>query len=154
MIPAIPRLGQIIGIAAAVVILGLSLALWKVSGERDSLKNWQESIVEVTSNAAGVKDKKGRPALLAPDQVAMQIGNLGLAVGDLKNSLAIKNLESERRAAELARQTRAAAEEQARFARLSAANDASIARLKALAQRPPSGLCKANPELLRELEGL
>jgi hypothetical protein len=161
MIPKIPSLTQIIGGIAGVAIVGMAIALWfqgnRIDGltaERDGLRDWRRGIVETTSFAAGTKDQRGRPALLAVDEVAPQIAALGLAVSDLRNSLAVKNAESEMRAADLERQRASAEADRLRFARERSSTDASIERLRALAQRPASGQCRASPELLRELEGL
>lgn len=153
--------GKYIAGGVAVVIIGLSAALWiqgnrldRVSAQRDALKGWQDNIVATTSAAAGTMDKKGRPALLAVDQVAPQISNLGSAVASLRQSIATQNALANERAAALSRAEAAAAADRDRFARQSATSEARIARITEIARKAPSGQCKADPALLRELEGL
>lgn len=119
-----------------------------LKAKNDDLAGWQSQIIEATSLASG---GGGR---LSKNMVATQISALGLAVGDLRNAVAVQSAQSEARAADLTRQRLAAQAERAGFDRERAATASSIDRLRALAQRPASGQCRADPALLRELEGL
>lgn len=158
---ALPAIGKYVAGAIGVIIIGLVIALWvqgnrldRVEKQRDVLTKWQENVTATTSAAAGIKDESGKPALLAKDQVAIQINNMGQAISDLRNAIAVQNAISEQRAADLVRAKASAAADEKRFAQQSAASDARLTRLAALARAAPSGQCKADPVLLRELEGL
>lgn len=143
---------------------GLGLALvgalvWGYTEDAngDRLESWQDNIVAVTSTAAGVKDKAGKPALLKPEQVAGQIVAMGASVANLRGGIATCQRNAADRAATYRDTAARAAATEERLARQFESAQGSIARLQDIARRAvaeDNGQCRASPALMRELEGL
>lgn len=154
-IKLLKRFWYVLPIAALTVALLLTRGtLADRTVERDGLKAWQTNVREVTSRAADIRDKAGKPALLALDQVPTQITYLGQGVDRLTIALADKNRESEQRAAAYRDALAQDAQNRADADRRFAAAQSSIERLRALAAKPANPQCPASPDLLRELDGL
>lgn len=87
------------GLLIVIVGLGLALAITRgtlhkrsdelsaMTAQRDTLQRWQDTVRQTTSTAAHIS-KDGKPAILAVDQVPVQIVYLGNAADQLKRAIA------------------------------------------------------------------
>ena len=151
--------GKYIMGAAGVATIGMGITIWIMSGKIDRLSEWQDNIVSITSNAAGVTDKKGKPALLKKSDVAVQISLLGSANKRLERAIEKSNSESEERAKDFAESKASHERELGRLNRQAAQSQTRIHRLrdiaaKAASQPMPDQCPAVDDALLRELEGL
>lgn len=67
----------------ALIAFGVLVFSWK--SDRDKLLEWQGQVVAATSEASGLKDAKGKPLLLKPIDVPLQIRYLGQTIQDMSN---------------------------------------------------------------------
>jgi TolA-binding protein len=140
-------------------LLALGLGVWGYTEDAngDRLETWQDNIVSVTSTAAGVTDKDGKPALLKPKDVAAQIAAMGASVTSLRAGVAQCRTDAATRQREYEASVQRSAARQAQLERQFATARGSIARLEDIARRAQAastGQCVASAELMRELEDL
>lgn len=75
------------GIVAIAIAVFIGFAFhWR--NKMVELQGWQDNVVTVTSTAADLKDKKGRPLKLAPSAVAHQIELFGKALDEVDTKTA------------------------------------------------------------------
>ena len=162
LIPGISQAKLIVGAiglaAIATPAIGWAITAHTLASRTASLKSvteWQQTVRVATSTAASTVDAKGKPAVLALDQVALQISYLGGDVDKLKSALAAKTAESDARAKAFAA---SGADDKANNTSNDARAKADQGRtdtLNALAKNMPAQPgCTAPAALRASLEGL
>lgn len=143
---------------AGILIATLLTARWDADDlrhQRDNLAQWQQTIRQDVSRAAGVKDAKGNPGLLPVDRVSAQIVYLGKSIDTLQSALDDKNRESEARAKAYADSKSADAQTIALMDARQKADASRLDTLQRLARDLPDNLqCRVPAALTAQLDGL
>lgn len=120
--------------------------------QRDTLQHWQTNVIEVTSAAAGVTGKNGKPALLAADQVPTQIQYLSGNLAECHHSLDDKNGETIQRGKDRADAIATYQQKLADLKKEGAAQAEKLAYWQGMAAKyQAEGSCPIDVDLAKEL---